>query len=62
VLLLVPLDRELVGGTDDQATFVERDGLGRVEKAPDGMIWKFATRLIDDALPCFLGGQLRRCS
>ena len=41
---------------------VEGDRLGRLEPGPDGMVWKFAMRLVEDALPCFFSGQLHRYS
>src|SRR3954469_7594861 len=62
MLRLVPLHRELVRRPDDQATLIERDCLGGLEPRPDGVVGKFAMRLVEDALPGVFCGQLHRYS
>ena len=56
VLGLVPLDGELVRRSDDETALVQGDRLGRLKPGPDRVIWKFAVRLIEDALPCVFSG------
>src|SRR5438093_275741 len=62
MLGFVPLHRELVGCSHDETPFVQGDRLGRLKPGTDGVVWKFAVRLIEDALPCIFSGQLHRCS
>jgi hypothetical protein len=62
VLGLVPLHGELVGRPDDEATLVQGDCLGGLEPRPDGVVGKFAMRLVENALPSVFCGQLHRYS
>ena len=62
MLGLIPFHGELIRRSDDETALIEGDGLRRLEPGTDRVVWKFAVRLIEDALPCVFGGQLHRYS
>jgi hypothetical protein len=62
VLRFIPFHRELVGCPDDQAALIKGDRLSGLKPRPDRVVWKFAMRLVEDALPCVFCGQLHRYS
>ncbi len=55
MLALVPLHRELIGSTDDEATLIESDRLGRLEPRSNRVVGEFAMRLVENALPSVFG-------
>src|SRR3989442_15355844 len=58
VLRLVPFDGELIRGTDDQATVVQRDRDRGLEPRPHRGVGEFAPRLVEEALPSFFSRLL----
>src|SRR2546428_9994379 len=60
MLRLVPLHRELVRCAHDQPAVVECDRHGRFEPGPHRRVGKFASRLVEQALPGFFSRLLHR--
>src|SRR5438046_9261639 len=58
VLRLVPFDGELIRGTDDQATVVQRDRHRWLEPRPHGGVGQFAPRLVEESLPSLVSRLL----